>query len=103
MSEQLLSTNSEHINSKENKFIKSSNEMYLGNSTNGSINKQAEILFIKSSRHGYVSRESKENGNYVNEIETDGGFNHRLDKYKDSKAFKKVISHSQNNKIKSNF
>ena len=101
MSEQILSTYPEPLNSKENQFIKSNNEMYLGNSTNGSINKQAEVLFIKSSR--YVGRDSKDNGTYVNEIETDGGFNHRLDKYKDLKGIKKVISQSQNNKIKSNY
>ena len=45
-----LSASNEIVNSKENIFIKSSNEMYLGNSSNGQTNKAAEVLYVKSTR-----------------------------------------------------
>jgi len=83
-----LSASNEIVNSKENIFIKSSNEMYLGNSSNGQTNKAAEVLYVKSTRS--VGREDSHC--FINDIETEGGFSHRLDKYKDWKTLKNTTN-----------
>jgi len=93
MNELISSQGNEFVNSKENIFIKSSNERYLGNSQSSSNNKP-EVLFLKSAR----SLDRGGNHYFMNEIETDGGFNNRLDKYKDSKLLNKEI---KQNKVKS--
>lgn len=102
MSEFTQSSYNEVINSKEIKFLKSSNEVYVGNSAYGSNKNSSEVIFTKFQINSR-SNENHQNIRFINEIETDGGFNSRLDKYKDGILLQKTIDQTQSkDKAKSN-